>query len=87
MNGAGLRPGTHLAVVAVDNQGVAPHLVPRPVALQPGTVQLGQAAARLIQQAIQGSAPGDTRFDPVISDGVFYIRHGKALMAYDIRKK
>ena len=24
---------------------------------------------------------------PVISDGIFYIRHGKALMAYDIRKK
>jgi len=67
--GAGRRPGTDLAVVAADKQGLASHLIPRPVAYQPNTTQLGQAAARFIQLAIQGSTPGDVRLDPVISEG------------------
>ena len=66
---AGLRLGTDLAVVAVDNLGVAVNLVPRPTVLQPGIGRLGQAVAQAIQQAIQGTTPGDVRLDPVIVDG------------------
>jgi DNA-binding LacI/PurR family transcriptional regulator len=66
---AGLRLGSSLAVVAVDHLGVAAHLVPRPTVLKPGGTQLGQAAARLLQQAIEGSVPGDVRLEPVLVDG------------------
>ena len=66
---AGLRLGSALAVVAVDRLGVVAHLVPRPTVLKPGGTQLGQAAARLLQQAIEGSVPGDVRLEPVLVDG------------------
>ena len=66
---AGLRLGSSLAVVAVDRLGVAAHLVPRPTVLKSGGTQLGQAAARLIQQAIGGAVPGDIRLEPVLVDG------------------
>ena len=65
----GNRPGSGLSVVAVDDQGLAGHLNPRPVVYQPNTVELGRTAARLIQQAIQGSIPGDVRLASVISEG------------------
>ena len=66
---AGLRLGSSLAVVAVDRLGVAAYLVPRPTVLKPGGNQLGQAAARLIQQAITGARPGDIQLEPVLVDG------------------
>ncbi len=66
---AGLRPGTDLAVVAVDPLGVAANLVPRPTVLQPGIARLGQAVVQLLQQVIQGATLGDIRLDPVIFDG------------------
>ncbi len=66
---AGLRLGVDLAVVAVDRLGVAAYLVPRPTVLKPGGSQLGQAAARLILQAIEGAVPGDLRLEPVLVDG------------------
>ena len=65
----GQRLGTNLAVVAVDGLGVAANLVPRPTVLHPGAAQLGQAAARVLLQAIQGTPSGNVRLDPVLVDG------------------
>ena len=67
--GIGQRAGSDLAVVALDGLGVAAHLVPRPTVIQPGVTPLAQAVARLLQQVMQGVAPGEIRLAPAITEG------------------
>lgn len=67
--GTGIRLGLDLAVVGTDAFGMAASLTPPPTVLHPGLARLGQVAAQLLQQAIQGTASGDIRLVPVIADG------------------
>ena len=66
---AGFHPGTVLAVVGVDDLAIAGSLVPKPTVLLPDDNSLGEAAARLLVQVMQGTATGTVRLEPSIADG------------------
>jgi hypothetical protein len=67
--GAAAIQSNALAVVAVDQVGVAAQMFPRPAVLQPGIARLGQAAVQLLRQVLRGERPSDIRLDPVIFEG------------------
>ena len=65
----GIRPGTDMAVVGADDLGLAANLVPRPTVLHQGMARIGEIAAQVIQQVIQGTVPGEIRLTPIITPG------------------
>jgi len=65
----GIRPGTDMAVVGADDLDLAASLVPRPTVLHQGLARIGEIAAQVIQQVIQGTVPGEIRLTPVITPG------------------